>query len=270
MSQFFLYHHSTKKTGRKIAQALGIPHGETPPTDKLDILIRWGATRGVALKPKSVINSKKAIQLSSDKLASLAYLRSRGVPVPVCSRLTEYNIAGFNFPALARNVQHREGLDIILCLQEQDAWRALHSRDYLVQYIPTRCEYRVHVIQGRAVKVSQKVLTVQDDYCSWMRNFRTGHTFRIPTVALAPWAELTAIHAVSCLGLNFGAVDVIISDSGQPFILEINTAPGLIDKGVWLYAQQLAPHLEVSEEKLNPDHLILQDLDTEELTNDTE
>ena len=41
-------------------------------------------------------------------------------------------------------------------------------------------------------------------------------------------------------GLDFGAADVIVSNTGTAYVLEINTAPRLNDTGLEIYVERFA------------------------------
>lgn len=81
------------------------------------------------------------------------------LPLEMLTQLTLAEVAtkGLKFPVLARNIQHTRGKDILLCLQNKDLARAVRwGRTYLVEYIATDREYRVHVFNGAIIRTSQK------------------------------------------------------------------------------------------------------------------
>jgi D-alanine-D-alanine ligase-like ATP-grasp enzyme len=61
---------------------------------------------------------------------------------------------------------------------------------------------------------------------NYVRSYENGWIFAREDVVRNPAAEAAAIAAVASLGLDFGAVDVILRE-GKAYVLEVNTAPGI-------------------------------------------
>lgn len=251
---FILYSHLTRGTGANLAQRLNIAGGEEVPTDEIDLLIRWGSTGSVKLNPKRVLNKKDSIALAANKLDSLIRMQEAKISVPntlpleMLTQLTLAEVAtkGLKFPVLARNIQHTRGKDILLCLQNKDLARAVRwGRTYLVEYIATDREYRVHVFNGAIIRTSQKVLMSRDNYLPYMRNDDHNHTYRNPRKVLTPEQSETAIKAVQSLGLDFGAVDMVIGDDGNAYVLEVNTGPSLqVETGLEAYTNKFLDEIK--------------------------
>ena len=237
---YLLYSDSTSATGRELAEALGISCGTKPPTKRQDLVIRWGSAVQIPEKPKRVLNKRDAILLATNKLKSLQYLKQQGISVPtVWTRAEDAKV-----PVVARKIHHSQGADIMLCLQKQDLRRAINrKRAYFVQYIPTDREYRAHVFRGDIIRVSQKLLSDKELWIPHIRNVANGYTFAQPRQPMGEAADSLVIKAVSALGLDFGAVDLVIGDDGIPYILEINTGPSLVEVGVEIYADAIRPLL---------------------------
>jgi glutathione synthase/RimK-type ligase-like ATP-grasp enzyme len=266
MPNFLLYSDGTATTGRALGRYLRIGHGRNIPAarqgTRLDYLIRWGSSTRVARRPRNVINNRQAILAVTDKYESLLRFAEQQIPVPRTLPLTNANIRGIQYPALARRRQHQGGTDIILCLQAGDATRALRAgREFLVEYIPTHTEYRFHVFNGEVIKTSEKVLTAEEPGREhrWVRNLANGYTFRQVRTPPSVTARNTALHAVEVSGLNFGAVDVIVSDRGRPFVLEINTGPGLVASSLRTYGEIFGRILGVT----NFNTAVLEELETD-------
>jgi glutathione synthase/RimK-type ligase-like ATP-grasp enzyme len=244
---FLLYSTVTGGTGKALAEKLGIACGDSVPNDSIDLLIRWGSSAPSPKFPKRVLNNKNAISLASDKFTSLLKLKEGNIPVPKLLPITELQqltlkeimSKGLSLPVLARKPKHTRGRDILLCLQNKDIRRAVRwEKTFIIEYIPTEREYRVHVFGNEIIRTSQKVLMSRDNYLPYMRNDDHNHTFRNPRVQLTEHQKSVAINAVKVLGLDFGAVDMVISDDGNPFVLEINTGPSLIENGIEIYEQK--------------------------------
>lgn len=244
---FLLYSSVTVGTGKALAEKLGIVGGSNAPDSPIDLLIRWGSSASVTKIPKRVLNKKEAIAIAADKFTSLLKLKEGNIPVPKMLPITDLQqltikeilSKGLSHPVLARKPKHTRGKDILLCLQNKDIRRAMRwGKTFLIEYIPTEREYRVHVFGNEIIRTSQKVLMSRENYLPYMRNDDHNHTFRNPRVQLTEHQKSVAINAVKVLGLDFGAVDMVISDDGNPYVLEINTGPSLIENGLEIYEQK--------------------------------
>lgn len=114
------------------------------------------------------------------------------------------------------------------------------------KYIPVVKEYRIHVMGGEAfysnVKVkgdNPKVEKVDDRIRSGTMGWFFVHMDSLPKNKKLVEA---AIKAVDCLGLDFGGVDVGLTEDGNPVIFEVNTAPEMGPNTTFAYVQALKQH----------------------------
>ncbi len=228
---FLLYSNGTSTTGRALAERLGIRGGTHPPTERIGVLIRWGSTERVQLVPRFVLNRANAISLATDKIRSLETLKTQGVTVPDITSLDAANAAKglIKLPALGRKRHHTQGQDIVLCMQAADVKRCIArgESDYFVNYIPTKREYRLHVFNNKIIRINQKLLKDGNTWVPFIRNIDNGYVFGQPRKPLAQDQEQLAVKAVRALGLDFGAVDLILADDMKAYVLEVNTGPAL-------------------------------------------
>lgn len=229
---YLIWSDKSSTTGKELlaqlkAEGVNIQGGTGKPTGHIDTLIRWGSSKLVG-KPVHIINNAKSIDLASNKLAALKALKAADISVPKVME-TEAAVELDDFPVLGRKVHHVGGNDIVLCMQKYDLPLSKEAgAKYWTKYIPTAIEYRVHVFKDTVIKTSQKVL--QDKHLAkdpFIRNFDEGYVFKVSTTKLPNSVKGMCIDAVDALGLTFGAVDVVLSDKGKHYILEVNTAPGL-------------------------------------------
>lgn len=218
---YILYHpKAADRTGPALVQKLGIQGGPGPPEGPVDVLIRYGSTEPCPWVER-VINNAGAIARAVDKRGSLLRFLEFDVLAP---RPEDYPSV---LPAIGRKKRHERGSGFWLCLQEADARYALEAgADYFIPYIPTRGEYRVHVIDGTVPFMQQKELRkTKHRLWPWLRNNKTGWGLsRCPEI---PKVCEIAIRAVVALGLDFGAVDILRDDTDLLWVLEVNTAPAL-------------------------------------------
>ena len=111
-----------------------------------------------------------------------------------------------------------------------------------VAYIPKKQEYRVHVANGKVVDLQRKARRhdIADEDINWrIRNHDNGFIFARNELHVPNQVSRQAILACKAIGLDFGAVDIIFNDRQQrAYVLEINTAPGLIGQTLEGYAER--------------------------------
>lgn len=110
------------------------------------------------------------------------------------------------------------------------------------RYIPKFREYRLHVMNDQVFFVQEKRrrLEVPDEQVNWqVQNHANGFNYANQNVEIAQEAKDEAVKAINCLGLDFGAVDMIYNlKQDKYFVLEINTAPGLFGTTLEKYVEQ--------------------------------
>ncbi len=214
------------KSAKMLAREIGCGLNE----DDATVAIRYGSTRDSSAM--LVINSAEAVRLSSHKANAIARLRENGLPVPNFSR----DPGDLAYPILCRKFYHTRGNDVLLATGPEDT-PTLQQCDYYLEFLTKESEYRLHVINNRVVSSSVKADGNRDAIC-W--NYKTGWRFKLiksDDPVLASLKKL-AIKSVASLGLDFGAVDIIIA-GGSPYVLEVNTAPGLIERRAEIYARKI-------------------------------
>lgn len=243
---FFLYHRTSRPTGQVLAEALEMPHG-IPFDTPTDRLIRWGSREAAALDAGcgQVLNTALAIRQAADKLGSLELLRDAGVRVP----RFDTDPTQLDYPFLGRKRSHVRGTDIVLCLQRKDYLRK--PRDYYVEYVPTVREYRLHVVGDEVIRVQGKYLDIPEDVVPHIRNHAHGYRFRAPSKRLRSQRLEQAVLAVRSLGLDFGAVDMLIGEDGESYVLEVNTAPSCSPRTGAAYVNAFASLLGIESVRID-------------------
>jgi len=217
-------------TTERLAARLKVPiHNEPTDTDK--VIIRWGSIAG-SDTGRRVINPKEAIKRCLDKRAQLELLSSRRVPVP---RLVTKP------PCVAREPYHSRGRSFFICHTEEEVNEAMEAGAVLMtELIDVDTEYRVHVIHGSVVSIAIKVPSEKAHPI--IRSVSHGWKFEeVENMELADAESIIrySLKAVDVLGLDFGAVDIALTPDWRTRIFEVNTAPGLSEERVEIYAQAL-------------------------------
>jgi glutathione synthase/RimK-type ligase-like ATP-grasp enzyme len=161
------------------------------------------------------------------KIKNLVAMTAAHVPVVPWFCGTEAP-CGTQFPLLARKNRGHGGEDIVPVFQPDEVpWRVAAGWSWFSTYIPVATEYRVWVFQGTILDAYKKVMKRPEDYRYVGRNFRNGFDFELEPCSPELVVQ-AAKSALSAVGYDFAAIDVILGQDGLPYVLEINTAPGVL------------------------------------------
>lgn len=188
------------------------------PQDPDLICIRWGCTSTVP--QKNVLNTAKSIHEVNDKKGFR--IKLGGLAPEMFSTGTK----SLSYPLIVRPCKHAQGKHCYLVNSWEELAEACNvcGPDYYIsEYIPKVAEYRVFVVQGRAVWVANKIPGNPKDI-AW--NVAKGGKFE--NVRWGDWPLDVVAHAIASYqisGLDFGGVDIMVGPDSKCYTLEINSAP---------------------------------------------
>lgn len=218
--------------------------------DQLDtsprLVVRWGVSTNISSLTSisldqgvKVYNKAEAISRVNNKSHFRQLLLSEdttsGLVPPTTMLTTGLNpaILSDDYPVIVRPNRHAQGRNLWVANNGAELTSILrrHGRNRLIQggyiskLIPKQKEYRVYVFDGRVASVAEKIPHDRNQV-AW--NVAQGGEFRV--VRWDEWPLEVIRASVECFrlsGLNFGGVDVILSDQNIPYVIEINSAPSL-------------------------------------------
>ena len=227
------------------------PHIDWVRNDRIDskdwegvtTLIRWGCTSVVNRPHLTQVNTSAAIHQVNDKAGFRMEVQDRQT-----EKLVPYSFLSTDdsqYPAIVRPNTHSRGLHFFPVHNEaqyETAWRTIREDLgvgwYGQEVIPKVREYRVYIVCGRVVCVAEKMVEDRTQL-AWNRA-RTACEF--VNVRWGDWpleGVRKAIEVFNMSFLDFGGVDVIESEDGEFYVLEINSAPSLpMYEGVPSYRQK--------------------------------
>lgn len=234
---YVLCHRKSRPTGKRIAEALGLKHRFKTLSMTDSIGIRWGSAEFPTME--SDVQSANSIARASNKLISLQCFRNAGVPCPEFSQQLGLPTTDVWF---GRKAHGMCGTDIQV--YHPGLIPAGHIHDFYSKFIPNVREYRIHVFGDEVLGIMGKYLDFPDQAGDgFIKNHSHGYRFRTPDKQLKPDRTDAAIAAVKSLGLDFGAVDLIVGEDGNAYVLEVNTAPALapltFDKYITRFKREL-------------------------------
>lgn len=200
--------------------------------DKHNTIFRYGC-RAFKLEGfnKVIYNKSKSIKLAGDKYASRMLFKSINIPIPTtysCCEIHRIVESGneINFPLIRRPLKHSKSNDFIIIDSEKDLIdykeEDITTKGfYYSEFIDKVQELRVHVAHGKVISVIEKRPPTKKQY-SW------GMVDNFDNVRWNDWQMniiKSSVECVKILGLTFGAVDVIVDNYNNYYILEVNTAP---------------------------------------------
>lgn len=177
-----------------------------------------------------------------DKIRRLVQMKEGGVRTVPWFKGDQMPV-NFKFPALARHLSGHGGEDIVPVFQAQEVpWRIAAGWAWFSSYVPLRTEYRVWIFRGEHLDTYEKKMNRPSNYAYIGRNFRNGFDFihqPEPPVEAVEQAQ----KCIRALNFDFGAVDMLMGEDEKIYVLECNTAPGVIKSGAQATLAKLADRM---------------------------
>ena len=206
-------------------------------------VVNWGSSSlpNDIIEACGVVNIPEAVGLCTNKLKFFEFIFAT-FPTYIPSFTTNYDVAA-NWIMHGKTVVVREllngsgGEGITLAKTIED----LSQAPLYTQYIPKREEYRVHVFENVVIDIQRKarVSITEDEDVNWqIRNHDNGFIYAREDISVPEAVLEMSKEIVPTLGLHFGAVDIIWNEKrGRPYVLEVNTAPGLEGTTLEIYTE---------------------------------
>lgn len=241
------------RSARALADALGatlVKRGERIPSGFKYLC--WGIRPDA---PRGALNPPGNVSLAVNKLSTLRIISEGGAvrtPEWTTSKERAKEWARDGCTVMCRtSLMGHSGNGIVIARRVLD----LVDAPLYTKYIDKDSEWRIHVFDGEVIDQRQKVPASDGRHVGdgTICTHSNGYVFRH---AYAPTdAKVQAIAAIKALGLDFGAVDVVVKHFNSPgqssrdysgavyeqraYVLEVNTAPGLEGSTKDYYAQAI-------------------------------
>ena len=254
----FIYPYTTgSKSAEELAKAMGVKRmlrsGSTVQDTPNNKIINWGSgdfpiSRYLRTK---VINPPGSVNDAINKLTAFRILEREEINIPAFT--TSYDVASRRWLDNGHYVASRALLTgnssrgLVITNKEEELPK---DSPLYTKYIPKKYEYRIHVVDGEVIIIQRKVFPSGKDSTgvNWkIRDIAQGFVFQTEKVENLPNKSILteAINAVDALGLDFGGVDIIWNATyAMPFVLEVNTAPGIEGTDLTSYAKALTSLVE--------------------------
>lgn len=188
------------------------------------IVIRYGNRVEVPMSNCIVYNQSANIANASIKGKAREMMGKAGVDIP--KLVTPDNFKSEDLPILARPRTHMKCSSMVLLKTKEsflDHYKRLRSKGwYYSKFIDKDREIRMHIGHGKILLMVEKAKPKNPNTLGW------GHAVTNQEWTVIPWGDYIATwckkgcDAVKALGLDFGAVDLIIKGN-KAYVLEVNT-----------------------------------------------
>ena len=276
---YLWYSGATDVTGKKLAEALGMKHGDKKPSTKdVCMAIGWGVKtkEPISFVGIPTLNHPDSIAQNRNKLASLKLMLDAGVNVAPFIDVAHANSIGIKgcpvfLPVIGRTNFHQGGKGFWNCPTPTHVRAAIdEGAGYFQNLIEIKDEFRLHTFGDKVIyavkktkrsteemeeafikhemdqqeslaakngnvmdKATMEVMLrrqakkfAQDGANMLIRSNRLGWKFiRVKSIDKA--LEEQAVKALKAIGLDFGAVDCCVDAAGKPWVIEVNSGPGL-------------------------------------------
>jgi D-alanine-D-alanine ligase len=210
-------------------------HGEFGEDGQLQQIL---AKKGLAYTG----SGPEACQLTFDKLASKVQFKRLGLTTPasvVFSKQWSASELGaaldeFGTTVVVKPPKQGSSVGVHIVPRDAELWSVCRqvADEYgacmIEEYIPGK-ELTVGILQDRALPVIE--VRAQNQFYDYQAKYDTDDTLYLFDTLTGAEAESLQAQALACfqgLGLrHYARIDYIVSEEGTPYVLEVNTIPGL-------------------------------------------
>lgn len=238
---FIIPYKRKSSSARNLCFSLRIPMVTKRLQIREDLCINWGYSAPVIGKFK-ILNDPQYVNNAINKLKTFRILKDAGVSIPDFT--TSYTQAcewiNDGHSVMARSLlESHSGKGCIHCETIEELPK--DSKVY-VKYFPKKYEFRVHVFGDKVIDYVQKRKRAginEAEYDKYIRSYNNGWVFCRENAIVKESVKTLAVDAVKALGLDFGAVDIVMLGNGKSKVLEINCAPALEGTTLERYTQAI-------------------------------
>jgi glutathione synthase/RimK-type ligase-like ATP-grasp enzyme len=213
---------------KSLAQSIGAIRTKATKRFKRDVVLcNWGRSDLVPRgHPFKVLNASDKVIRATNKLLCLNRLAEAGVARVEHTTSSDVVRQWLTVPGtivygrILLNASQGKGI-VIISKPEEIVWCPMYTKGILKAH-----EYRVHVFGNKIIDVTKKRRRNEIERNDYIKNLSNGWVYCRDGINIPECITTTAKSAVGALGLDFGAVDILLRRD-VPFVLEINTAPGL-------------------------------------------
>jgi glutathione synthase/RimK-type ligase-like ATP-grasp enzyme len=209
-----------------------------------DTVIRWGTTSRVTTENE--INTAEAIHRGADKAGFRKLLMEENLCPKTWSEENEVK-----FPCIVRPAIHSRAQNLFVCKDKRELRAAIAECGvgwYASELIDKKAEFRIYAAQGRAIGVGEKH-PANPEAVAW--NMAAGGSCKNVRWDVWPLKVVKAgLAAHKLSGLDFSAIDVIVNQNDNPFVLEVNSSPTLANYRAQAFSKAFDYMIENGKEPL--------------------
>lgn len=256
MKPYLFAYNNFSESAQALARALNTQlikheHSRFVPSNN-KVIINWGASNipDYITNTCTVFNRPRNVQTAKNKLNTFEVLEGHvSIPPWTTDQQVAIHWLEEEESVVTRTILNgHEGHGIVIVKPGEE----LVAAPLYTKYIPKQAEYRVHVFEDEVIDIQQKVRRAENNNGNFhIRNTANGFIFArnvngLPVHDTIPVrCKEEAVLAVTWLGLDFGAVDVIWNQHRQQaYVLEVNTAPGIEGTTVTNYNQAIRSRID--------------------------
>lgn len=230
------------RTASALSKRLKIGRQKKAEPFTADLVLNWGVSKHPEITARRVLNPIEAVKVAVNKLTAFERLGSLSVPWTTDPK----EAVDWKKVVCRTRLKGRSGEGIIIY---EDKDLDMPEAKVYTKYVPKTSEWRLHVAFGEIIDIQRKILRPdlseeeKERVDFDVRNHSGGFVYvRGSTEPCRDSTKKVALEAVEALGLDFGAVDIIWNQKhGRDYVLEVNTAPGLVGTTLDNYVEAFKP-----------------------------